>query len=302
MENIDKEKINQNINDAYNSQTEKVKQLLESAKKNLADQKECQYDYTANKDQAKQLYKVNRIVTKKKEEDKQKEDKIDEKFSKMDERLNVHSKNLDIIFESVAQNNNNQISALKEISNKQNKTSKSIGKAMQEINAQKETNKQYSIEIKEGIQSYILEAKVETQNAILEGQKNLEETLLNKTSNMENNILNSQTALQSKIEEIQKENEIKLIQIKEAIINSYQTENKYAINSLVKERDSYIKELQEKDREIRELNYKIYTYEEKLEREIAKREKVSIFAPLFRKQVEEEQQPTYISQILNYVY
>ena len=283
MENIDKEKINQNINDAYNSQTEKVKQLLESAKKNLADQKECQYDYTANKDQAKQLYKVNRIVTKKKEEDKQKEDKIDEKFSKMDERLNVHSKNLDIIFESVAQNNNNQISALKEISNKQNKTSNSI-------------------EIKEGIQSYILEAKVETQNAILEGQKNLEETLLNKTLNMETNILNSQTALQSKIEEIQKENEIKLVQIKEAIINSYQTENKYAINSLVKERDSYIKELQEKDREIRELNYKIYTYEEKLEREIAKREKVSIFAPLFRKQVEEEQQPTYISQILNYVY
>ena len=66
MENIDKEKINQNINDAYNNQTEKVKQLLESAKKNLADQKECQYDYTANKDQAKQLYKVNRIVTKKK--------------------------------------------------------------------------------------------------------------------------------------------------------------------------------------------------------------------------------------------
>ncbi len=302
MENIDKEKINQNINDAYNSQTEKVKQLLESAKKNLADQKECQYDYTANKDQAKQLYKVNRIVTKKKEEDKQKEDKIDEKFSKMDERLNVHSKNLDIIFESVAQNNNNQISALKEISNKQNKTSKSIGKAMQEIKAQKETNKQYSIEVKEGIQSYILEAKVETQNAFLEGQKNLEETLLNKTSNMENNILNSQTALQSKIEEIQKENEIKLDQIKEEIIKSYQTENKYAINSLVKERDSYIKELQEKDREIRELNYKIYTYEEKLKREIAKREKVSIFAPLFRKQVEEEQQPTYISQILNYVY
>ena len=302
MENIDKEKINQNINDAYNSQTEKVKQLLESAKKNLADQKECQYDYTANKDQAKQLYKVNRIVTKKKEEDKQKEDKINEKFSKMDERLNIHSKNLDIIFESVAQNNNNQISALKEISNKQNKTSKSIGKAMQEINAQKETNKQYSIEIKEGIQSYILEAKVETQNAFLEGQKNLEETLLNKTSNMENNILNSQTVFQSKIEEMQKENEMKLDQIKEEIIKSYQTENKYAINSLVKERDSYIKELQEKDREIRELNYKIYTYEEKLEREIAKREKVSIFAPLFRKQVEEEQQPTYISQILNYVY
>lgn len=302
MENIDKEKINQNINDAYNSQTEKVKQLLESAKKNLADQKECQYDYTANKDQAKQLYKVNRIVTKKKEEDKQKEDKINEKFSKMDERLNIHSKNLDIIFESVAQNNNNQISALKEISNKQNKTSKSIGKAMQEIKAQKETNKQYSIEVKEGIQSYILEAKVETQNAFLEGQKNLEETLLNKTSNMENNILNSQTVFQSKIEEMQKENEMKLDQIKEEIIKSYQTENKYAINSLVKERDSYIKELQEKDREIRELNYKIYTYEEKLEREIAKREKVSIFAPLFRKQVEEEQQPTYISQILNYVY
>ena len=54
MVNIDKEKINENINDAYNNQTEKVKQLLESAKKNLADQKECLYDYTANKEKAKQ--------------------------------------------------------------------------------------------------------------------------------------------------------------------------------------------------------------------------------------------------------
>ena len=61
MVNIDKEKINENINDAYNNQTEKVKELLESAKKNLSDQKECLYDYTANKEKAKQLYKVNRF-------------------------------------------------------------------------------------------------------------------------------------------------------------------------------------------------------------------------------------------------
>ena len=35
MVNIDKEKVNNNINEAYNNQTDKVKELLDSAKRNL---------------------------------------------------------------------------------------------------------------------------------------------------------------------------------------------------------------------------------------------------------------------------
>ena len=108
--------------------------------------------------------------------------------------------------------------------------------------------------------------------------------------------------LEEKLQQMQMQNEETLTQMKQEIIKSYQKENKHAISSLLEERNSYLKELQEKDREIRELNYKIYEYEEKLEKEIAKREKFSIFAPFFRKQEVQEEEPTYTSQILNYVY
>ena len=65
MKNIDKEKINYSINDAYNNQTEKVKELLESAKKTLVDQKECPYDYAVNKQKAKQILESIRKDNKK---------------------------------------------------------------------------------------------------------------------------------------------------------------------------------------------------------------------------------------------
>ena len=313
MVNIDKEKINDNINDAYNNQTEKVKQLLESAKKNLADQKECLYDYTANKEKVKQLYQINRVVSKKKDQEKQKEEKIEEKFIKMNERLNVHSKNLDVIFENVSQNNSNQISILNEICQKQKQTGNTLNKAVEEAKKSENRNKQYVIEIKDNIQSHVAEAKVETIKTFSEEQNKLQDTLLNANSNMEYNILTkqkesenrimySQGAIENRIQELQEINEEKLNSIKEEIIKAYQKENKHAISSLLEERNGYLRELQEKDKEIRELNYKIYEYEEKLEKEIAKREKFSIFAPFFRKQEVQEEEPTYTPQILNYVY
>ena len=67
------------------------------------------------------------------------------------------------------------------------------------------------------------------------------------------------------------------------------------------ERNAYLLELQEKDKQIRALNYKIYEFEEKLENEIAKREKVSLFTLFFKKKEVQEEEPTYITQILNYV-
>jgi len=62
MINIDKVKINETINEAYNSQTDKVKGLLESAKKNLADQKICEYNYKADKQKINSVYRINRVI------------------------------------------------------------------------------------------------------------------------------------------------------------------------------------------------------------------------------------------------
>ena len=159
---------------------------------------------------------------------------------------------------------------------------------------------------------------------MLEGQNKVQETLLDSNASMENNIkigqkeserriIKAQGILEEKIEEmkaqnenklqeIKEQNESQLEEIKEQIYKMYQKENKHAISTLLEERNSYMKELEEKDREIRELNYKIYAYEEKLEKEMAKRERVSIFAPFFRKQTIQEEEPVYTSQILNYVY
>lgn len=278
MINIDKQKINENINDAYNNQTEKVKELLESAKKNLADQKECLYDYTANKEKVKQLYKVNKVITKKKQAENQAENRINEKFNKMNERLDVNSKNLDFIFKTVSENNEN----LKN-------------------------------ELTSSIEKNVKKHQKNTENKIIKCQTKLEETLLNANSSIEHNVLENQkesekritykqNILEQKMEQLQQINEQKLMEIKNEIIKSYQNENKHAINTLLEERNAYLREIQEKDREIRQLNYKIYEYEEKLEKEIARREKFSIFAPFFRKQEVQEEEPIYTSQILNYVY
>ena len=79
----DKEKMNESINEAYNNQTEKVKELLESAKKNLAEQKQCPYDYSTNKEKASNFYTVSRVVTKKKENENRIENNINSKFNKL---------------------------------------------------------------------------------------------------------------------------------------------------------------------------------------------------------------------------
>ena len=98
MVNIDKEMINDHIDEAYNGQTEKVKELLESAKKNLADQKSCSYDYVANKQKASHLYQVSRVISKNKNKEDKRENNINDKFDKMNEKLEINSKNLDFIF------------------------------------------------------------------------------------------------------------------------------------------------------------------------------------------------------------
>ena len=277
MINIDKEKMNESINEAYNNQTEKVKKLLESAKKNLAEQRQCPYDYSINKEKANKFHTISRVVTKKKENENRIENNINSKFAEMSAKLDINSKNLDFIFNNVTEN-----------------------------------NKKTEIEIKNIIQENILNEQEKIANKVSEGQNKLEEIVLDYNSSMKNNILNGQKQVEEKmikvqgelekrINKLQEQNEQTLLQMKQEILQSYQKENKHDINTLLEERNSYLKELQEKDRKIRELNYKIYEYEEKLEKEIAKREKLSIFAQFFRKQ-EVQEEVEYTSQILNYVY
>lgn len=295
MNNIDKEKINNSINEAYEKQSKKVKELLQSAKENLADQKECTYNYVTNKEKANQLYKISRVVTKKKSNEAELENRLEDRFNKMNEKIDISSKNLNFIFENVTQNNNNVIKRVDEI---------------------KENN--------EVLTNKLVKAQLDTEKSMLEGQNKVQETLLDSNASMENNIkigqkeserriIQAQGIIEEKIEaikvqnqnklqEIKEQNESQLAEIKEQIYKMYQKENKHAISTLLEERNAYMKELEEKDREIRELNYKIYAYEEKLEKEMAKRERVSIFAPFFRKQTIQEEEPVYTSQILNYVY
>lgn len=295
MNNIDKEKINNSINEAYEKQSKKVKELLQSAKENLADQKECTYNYVTNKEKANQLYKISRVVTKKKSNEAELENRLEDRFDKMNEKIDISSKNLNFIFENVTQNNNNVIKRVDEI---------------------KENN--------EVLTNKLVKAQLDTEKSMLEGQNKVQETLLDSHASMENSIkmeqkeserriIQAQGILEEKIEsikvqnenklqEIKAQNENQLAEIKEQIYKMYQKENKHAISTLLEERNAYMKELEEKDKEIRELNYKIYAYEEKLEKEIAKREKINIFASFFKKQAIQEEKPVYTSQILNYVY
>lgn len=379
MINIDKEKMNESINEAYNNQTEKVKELLESAKKNLADQKQCSYDYSTNKEKANKFHTVSRVVTKKKEKEERLENNINDRFEEMNEKLEINSKNLDFIFQNVAENNKNEVTLLEDISRKQKESANQVIESIEKIGQENFENKQHMEDLADKVQKYILDTQTEilkqvsekqisleenltngqvqaekkiiksqikAQNKVLnsqtkaiekileakqekeekiieeqrlvkkeviEGQSKLEGILLDANSSIEHNILAGQKQVEQKIviveakleerlQEMQMQNEEVLKQIKQEIMQSYQKENKHAINTLLEERNSYLKELQEKDREIRQLNYKIYEYEEKLEKEIAKRERFSIFASFFKKQEVQEEETTYTSQILNYVY
>lgn len=199
MVNIDKEKINNSINEAYKNQTEKVKELLESAKKNLADQKECLYDYTTNKEKVEQIYKVNRIVTKKKQYENKAEDRINSKFNEMNEKLDINSKNLDFIFENVSENDKNKISILNQISQKQDKNRQDVIQTIKEVKTQSKKNNKLTIEVKDTMQKHIQEAKVETVKEIIIGQENLKDSLVKSQLETEKRMLDAQLKAEKKM-------------------------------------------------------------------------------------------------------
>lgn len=295
MNNIDKEKINNSINEAYEKQSEKVKELLQSAKESLADQKVCTYNYITSKEKANQLYTISRVVTKKKSNEAELENRLEDRFNKMNEKIDISSKNLNFIFENVTQNNNNVIKRVDEIKENNEVLTNKL------VKAQLDTEKSM-LEEQNKVQETLLDSHASMENSIKIGQKESERRIIQAQGILEEKIEAIKVQNENKLQEIKEQNESQLEEIKEQIYKMYQKENKHAISTLLEERNSYMKELEEKDREIRELNYKIYAYEEKLEKEMAKRERVSIFAPFFRKQTIQEEEPVYTSQILNYVY
>lgn len=340
MVNIDKEKLNQNINDAYNNQTEGVKELLESAKKNLVDQKSCTSDYTINKNKANNIYKINRIVTKSKESENQLEKRINDNFQKMNEKLEINSKNLDFIFKTVAYNNDtikdgvkdvlvkysdvkNQ-ETRKQIISQQKNIAQNLAKLQIEaerkilqkqieaqnklLNSQKEANNRLETNIKleqDNLKREVikLQQKIEKNNNV---QQILVQTPVSNSSKSSNNvnaaILNVESQLESKIDNMQKQNAQTLLELKQEMIKAYKEQNKKDLDNLLEERKKFLQELQEKDIQIRKLNYRLYEYEEKLEREMQKNQKSSLFSFLFKKEETIEEQPAYTSQILNYMY
>lgn len=291
MININKEEMNKNINQAYENQTEKVKELLDSAKKNLAEQKASSYDYTANKEKAIKFHTVSRIVTKNKENENRIENNINSKFDEMSKKLEINSKNLDFIFENVAKNKKNEVTLLEDISRKQDESVNQVIKSVEKISEENLKNKQYIEDARDKMQEHISHIQTEILNQVSEKEVNLEEK-----------VVIVEAKLAERLNQMQMQNEEMLMQMKQDIMQSYQKENKHAINTLLEERNAYLKEIEEKDKEIRQLNYKIYEYEEKLEKEIAKREKFNILASFFRKENTVEEEPNYTCQILNYVY
>ena len=300
MGNIDKEKVNNNINDAYKEQTESVKELLEFAKQNLENKKDKKPIFLVKKQNAEQIYKVNRISNKNKKVQSDLEEKIDTKFIEIEEKLNINSKNLDFIFKNVSDNNDKQVSLITDLNRKQEANIQSSIKDINEEFVSKFIKKQMEAENK------LLNAQTEAENKIINSQENVMQKIYqlnnNSQAQIRNDIINEQKANKEELMKyIQKQNEKNFMDLKEEMIRMYKNGNKYSINTLLDERREYIKELEEKDKRIRELNYMLYDIQEKLEKEKEKRYKTSIWSIFTRKDQYEEEEPIYTSQILSYV-
>ena len=386
MRSIDKTIVNNNINEAYDNQTEKVKKLLDSAKLNLDRSNNDKREYSANKEKVKSLYSLNRIVKKNKETQNNIEDRIDEKLSEMQDKLDINSKNLDFIFSNVSKNNNEQINLIKDLNEKQeesikntynqfieNYTRKQLEAEEKLLNAHTDAIKkifeeksnvsidnenvkgiseipndlkneilekqddlrgvflatgtsienkiigrqnemqanlrEIQIKAKEDIlkeQHQIKNSITNSQNqireSVIKGQKELKEVIETRQKDSEARMINSQKLVEEQLKYLQKQNEKNFEDLKSEILSMYRKENRYSINMLLEERSGYIKELEEKDRQIRELNYRIYDMEDKLEKEKEKRYKVSFWDLFTKKKQEETEEPVFTSQILSYGY
>ena len=316
MNFVDINKINENINDAYNNQTEKVKRLFDDAQKKLDIKDSKEYYYTKNKNEVKHVYNLNRAILKNKEITNTIERKIDTKLNEMQNKLNINSKNLDFIFEKVSNNNKNQIELIKELNIKnQNSIKKNINKTYQKhekVFQERQSEIEKKVDsFKEEIKDIVIAENENTkeiltnQNKILESfieeQKDFKESVLNTYKESEVKIAEMQNSFETKLDNMQKLYESNSEELQN-IKAMYHKEYKNSMSTLLQERKEYINEIGERDRQIRELNYKIFDIEEKLEREKEKRNKASIWNIFRKKSNYEEEKISYTTQILNYAY
>ena len=305
MENINKKKINENIEEAYKYQTDKVKELLQSAKDNLADLKECPYDYITKKEKANQFHNISRVITRKKENENRIEKNMNEKFLEMNQKLDINSKNFDFIFKHITENEQQEIELLQNTMQQHKEETSKVLHKIKRLEKQNANRNTYMMQKAEDMQKHIEQSQAEIMHEItdnfLDSNQKMQNNILIYQQETTRKMMSLESQIENKINELQKHHEINLKQMKEEIEQMYQQENKHAINTLLEERNNYLKELEEKDNEIRQLNYKIYQYEEKLEQEIAKRQKQNIWNTIFRR-TENEEEVQYITQILSSVY
>ena len=321
MKNFDKERMNQSINEAYNNQSEKVKELLQTAKDNLAVNKPV-YDYTGSKKEFKYMSNIARTVSKKKEIENTVENKLDTKFAEMQEKLNINSKNLDVIFENVAQNNQKEIDLIKEIkelsidsndnlegfiNRKLEQNRNEIISKINDIKSEELTNSKLQ-EVKNEIVQTIKSKEITIKPELEETKDIIYQKIQASQNVMENRISQTKNILEKKIDNIKMPevtatiSDEMIAQLRQEMSQMYQYESRYLIDSFREEKNSYMKLIEEKDKEIRYLNDRVYKCEERLQKEIEKRHRASIFSSFFRKEEEVEEQPVYTSQILSYLY
>lgn len=266
MENINKIKLESDINTAYENQSDAVKELLQKARENLACEKV--ETFTGKSEKIRQISNIKNVINKNTTMINQIEEMLNNKFNEVNSNITSNSKNLDLMFNK---------------------------------GANKEQYEQSLEEMKEELIQSIESIKVPQNNDnIINFQAESERRLMKNQEEMYKKITDLQHENEKLLIEVQEKNEEKLNQFKNEMFEQYGKEDKNLFNKYLEEKHEYIKELEEKDRQIRELNYKIYEYEEKLDKEIQRRQRNSVFG-LFRKNIEEEQQTSYTCQILNYI-
>lgn len=239
--------IEKDIKEAYENQTQAVKVLLESAKNNLKQDKKAVVLKTT-KGKAEQIYVAGEFINRGNREKNKLENLLKEEFEKTNKNIQIHSKNLDFIIQTVTEREvqegkllNKVVEQSEEYHSKIEEEFTSI-KEQTEVNQKKIQNKLQKIKEKTSISNITIQEmlkEIKKKNEISE--ENLESILAKmKEQNSleskqtidiiknikEHNIL--ENAKMQKVLADVKENEIaNAIQMQEKIQDNFQIQKDY---------------------------------------------------------------------------
>lgn len=339
MEKIDQKVLEKQISTVYAAQTKKVQELLETVALELNKKEKKEILFTLDRNKAKQMYHVGKVVNKTKDEKRNMSSQVQKEFEKMNEKLDLNAKNLDYIFSCANERENQEMQLLQEIAQNQRKWEDS---AKNEIEKNQTKQQGFIIEVKEELLEYLTQIKVENDQQIEgvqqnlksyytafvdQAQKGIEELKGCNQSQTENVIEEFRketdqvgghiSELESKIkqysQQIQEEMKQNFYTLKEefdrkqteevTVFQNWKQEMIQAYEQKTQkekeEQEELKKQLQSKDHQIEELKYQLYEYHQKVKR-LENKKHQSIWNS-FWKQMENEEEQIPICQIINYV-